>query len=182
MPAAAQEPDIAGQAEGDAQAQQSEPPSLDDLMAQLADPETKNWEQIERQIRREWSRSGSASIDFLYQRAEKALEAKDYVRAFEHFTALTDHAPDFAEGWNGRATALFHQQKYGPALEDIGRALALRPDHFGAMTGLAVIFQNTGLHAEALEVWYLVRALHPHRAEMEEAIRALEAKVSGAEL
>ena len=155
---------------------------LAELMAQLADPETQNWEQIERQIRTEWSRSGSAAMDLLLQRAEKALEDEAFDVALEHLTALTDHAPDFAEGWNVRATALFRSDHYGPALEDIGKALALNPQHFGAMTGLAVILQSIGMEEEALEAWYLVREVHPHRQEMKDAIEALEAKVGGTAL
>lgn len=155
---------------------------LDDLMAQLADPETQNWEQVERQIRTEWSRSGSAAMDLLLQRGEKALEEEELEVALDHFTALTDHAPDFAEGWNAHATVLFRQDHYGPALDSIGKALALNPSHFGAMTGLAVILQSIGMEGEALDVWYLLRDVHPHRQEMKDAIEALEAKVGGTTL
>jgi len=118
-------------------------------------------------------------MDLLLQRGEDALEAEEYGVALEHFTALTDHAPDFAEGWNARATVLFRKDLYGPALADIRRALALNPQHFDAMTGLAVILQTTGLHAEALEVWYLLRAVHPHRPELEQAIGMLEVEIGG---
>ena len=155
---------------------------VESLMDQLADPDTQNWQQIERQSRTEWSRSGSAAMDLLMQRGEAALEEEDFDAALEHFTALTDHAPDFAEGWNARATALFRKELYGPAMEDIGKALALNPEHFGAMTGLAVILQSVGMRDEALDVWYLVRELHPHRQELKDAIQTLEAEVGGTSL
>ncbi len=152
---------------------------LEELMADLADPSTENWEQIERQIIKEWSKSGSAAMDLLLQRGQKALEEEDWDTALEHFTALTDHAPDFAEGWNGRATALFQKQLFGPALEDIGRVLALNPDHFGAITGLAVILQQTGQDAEALEVWRHLETVNPHRPELKDAILQLELATEG---
>lgn len=155
---------------------------VDALLAELANPAAQNWQQLERQIRTEWSRSGSAAIDFLYQRGEKALEAEDYTAALEHFTALTDHAPEFAEGWNGRATALFHKELYGPAIEDLSKVLALNPKHFEAITGLAVILQSVGRYKEALEAWRLVEAIHPHRPEMQKAIEALEKEVGGQSL
>lgn len=163
-------------------AQTAEPLSLEEMMAQLSDPDTQNWQQLERQIRREWSRSGSTSMDYLLQRGEKALEEEDFTAALEHFTALTDHAPNFAPGWNGRATALFRLKHYGPALEDLGKVLALNPDHFEAMTGLAVVLQSIGMEQEALEAWYLVEQVHPHRQEMKDAIKALEARVGGTSL
>ncbi len=149
------------------------------LLAELANPETRNWQTVERRISKEWSRSGSASMDLLLQRGEKAMEAEDYEAALEHLTALTDHAPDFAAGWNARATALFHQELWGPAMQDLARALALNPRHFEALTGLAVILGQTGKEDEALQVWHMVRALHPHRPEMNEAIEALEKRVGG---
>ncbi len=146
---------------------------LDELLDQLANPETQNWRQVERQIRNEWSKSGSAAMDLLLQRGEKALEAKEYDKAIEHLTALTDHAPDFAEGWNARATAYFHQKLYGPAMEDISHALSLNPRHFGALTGLAVILQDVGMTRDSLKAWQMVQALHPHREEIQQALEAL---------
>ena len=148
-------------------------------MADLADPTTENWQAVERQIRAEWSKSGSASMDLLLQRGEKALEAEDYDLALQHFTALTDHAPDFAEGWNGRATALFRKGMYGPAVQDIGRTLALNPDHFGAIIGLAVILQETGYPKDALEVWHILERINPHRPELKDNIERLEKEVGG---
>ena len=81
-------------------------------------------------------------MDLLLQRGQEAMEAGDLDAAIEHFTALTDHAPDFAEGWNARATAFFQDERYGPALADIERTLALNPDHFGALMGLAMILEQ----------------------------------------
>jgi len=152
---------------------------IDQLLADLANPETENWESVERQIRNEWSKSGSAAMDLLLKRGEEALDAEKFDLALEHLTALTDHAPDFAEGWNARATAYFRKELYGPAMDDLGRALALNPRHFGAMTGLAVILQSVGMHEEAMEAWRLVAAAHPHRPEMIEAMEVLEKKVGG---
>ncbi len=148
-------------------------------MADLADPATENWQAIERQVVKEWSRSGSAAMDFLLQRGQTALDDEDWDAALEHFTALTDHAPEFAEGWNGRATALFQKKLYGPALEDIGRVLALNPRHFGAITGLAVILEQTGHDDDALEVWRMLEAIHPHRPELKDAIIKLELATGG---
>jgi tetratricopeptide (TPR) repeat protein len=152
---------------------------IGELLADLADPATENWQTIERQILKEWEKSGSASMDLLLQRGQKALEAGDLDAAIEHFTALTDHAPDFAEGWNGRATALFRKQMYGPAIGDIGRVLALNPNHFGAMIGLAVILEETGHDKDALEVWRILETINPHRPELKDAIIKLELATEG---
>jgi hypothetical protein len=47
------------------------------------------------------------------------------------------------------------------------------------MTGLAVILQDVGMRKEALEVWNMVKAVHPHRPEVQQAIDALEMSEGG---
>lgn len=160
-------------------ASQAQEVDVDALLAELADPDTRDWQTLERRIRTEWSKSGSASMDLLLQRGQKALEAEEFDVALEHLTALTDHAPDFAEGWNARATAFFSKKMYGPAMQDIARALALNPRHFAAMTGLAVMLQEMGFDQEALEAWRLMEKVHPHRPELKQAIEQLEKEVGG---
>lgn len=139
---------------------------------QLATPET--YEPIEEEIWQEWSKSGSPAMDLLLKRGRDALEAEEYDVAIEHFTALTDHAPDFAEGWHSRATAYYSAGLYGPSLDDLERVLAINPKHFGAMVGLATIFEELGYDREALEVYQAVKQLHPHRPNVNDAIRRLE--------
>jgi len=155
---------------------------VDRLLGELARPEQPGWQQIEDSIRREWSKSGSPAMDLLLRRGQEAMESGDLQAAIEHLTALTDHAPDFAEGWNARATAYFHADDYGLALEDIRHTLALNPNHFGALNGLAVIFEALGREAEALEVYRAAAAIHPHRPEILEAIERLERTVEGQRL
>ena len=153
--------------------------SLDQLFAELAQPEQMGWKRIEDAIWIEWSRSGSASMDLLLKQGREALEAEEYGVAIEHLTALTDHAPDFAEGWNARATAFFQLGQYGPALEDIGRALALNPHHFDALSGLAVILEEIGMREDALEAWRMVSEVNPHRPETKAALDRLEREFGG---
>lgn len=155
---------------------------VEHMLERLADPETEDWEKLERQIIQEWSKSGSAAMDLLLRRGREAILAGSHEIALEHLTALTDHAPDFAEGWNARATALFHLKLYGPAIEDIGRALTLKPRHFGAMTGLATVLQEMGMMEEALEVWHMVRDVHPHMSGLEQGIERLEGILEGQSL
>lgn len=136
-------------------------------------------EGIARQIRRTWSRSGSASADLLLKRGRDALRAKKPKVAIEHLTALTDHAPDFAEGWHARASAYYQEHLYGPALEDLARTLALNPNHFEAIQGLGAIFEQLGDQARAYEAYSQVLTIHPHHADVLEAVERLESKVKG---
>jgi len=145
---------------------------LDELFAQLQKP-TVNSDEAEAAIMDIWSRSGSASMDLLLERGYAAMEAQDWDSAIGFFTALTDHAPDFAEGWNARATAYFNAGLIGPSVADIQTTLALEPRHFGAMMGLALILEQVGDPEGALEVWRQVATLVPHDAQVREAIDRL---------
>jgi len=155
---------------------------LDALFERLQEPDLPDWELVEAEIWRHWSRSGSSAMDLLLQRGRTALEAGDTAAAIEHFTALTDHAPDFAEGWNARATAYFHAGLYGPSVADIQRTLALNPRHFGALSGFATILEATGKPGDALDVWRAAQAIHPHSPGINEAVERLERLVSGTDL
>lgn len=155
---------------------------LDQLFERLKDPETEDWEVIEADIVLQWSRSGSPAMDLLLKRGRDAMEAGDLDLAIEHLTALVDHAPDFAEGWNSRATALFLDGRVGPAVADIQRTLELNPRHFGALTGFALILEDIGRSKEALEVWKAAQALHPHHPGINQSVIRLERQESGRDL
>lgn len=152
---------------------------LDQLFDELQTPDLPNWEQVEGQIWTEWSKSGSSAMDLLLKRGRDAMEAGDFAVAIEHLTALTDHAPDFAEGYNARATAYFRDGLYGPALADIARTLTLNPRHFGALTGLGTIFEELGDEEKALDAFRAASAIQPHDPDLLEAIARLEKQVSG---
>jgi tetratricopeptide (TPR) repeat protein len=155
---------------------------LDVLFAELLDPETVNYQKVEDQIYFLWAQSGSPSADLLLERGQEAIEAQDYDLAIEHLTALTDHAPEFAEGWNARATAFYLAEEYGLALEDIKHTLALNPRHFGALSGLGVILEELGDEENALKAFRHVQALHPHIDTVNDAIERLTTATQGSTL
>ncbi len=155
---------------------------LDTLFAELAASDESAAPRIEREIWSEWSKSGSPAMDLLLQRGRDAMAEGDTDAAIEHLTALTDHAPDFAEGWNALATAYFQAGEFGPSVQDIARTLTLNPRHFGALSGLGMIFEELGDDARALEAYKAALALHPHLAGAQEAVKRLEAQATGQEL
>ena len=155
---------------------------LDELFAKLHDADPAQAGRLERQIWREWSKSGSAAMDLLLERGRDAMNDGDIAAAIEHFTALIDHAPDFAEGWNGRATAYFQDGQFGPSVADIAHVLALNPRHFGAMTGFARILEETEQPERALQVYQSALAIHPNLSGVREAVERLQTKAAGQEM
>lgn len=156
--------------------------ALDTLFGRLATADAGEAAKIEREIWIEWSKSGSPAMDLLLERGRTAMDAGAPKVAIEHLTALTDHAPDFAEGWNARATAYFQTGDLGPSVADIGRVLTLNPRHFGALAGLGMIFESLDRPEKALEAYRAALAIHPHLADVKDAIARLEKDVAGQDL
>jgi len=155
---------------------------LNELFSELKVAEGGEISRLEKEIWSEWSKSGSAAMDLLLERGRKAMAAGDMAAAIEHLSALTDHAPEFAEGWNARATAYFAVGLLGPSIDDIQRTLALNPRHFGAISGLASIFERIGDPEQALKAYRQVQAIHPNQQQLKETIQRLQIQVGGAEL
>lgn len=156
--------------------------TLDDLFTRLKSADEGASGRIEREIWNEWSKSGSPAMDLLLQRGRDAMAAGNIPEAIEHLTALTDHAPDFAEGFNARATAYYQAGQFGPSVADIARVLTLNPRHFGALSGLASIYEGLDNNAKALEIYRAALAIHPHMAGVSSAIERLEIDTAGTDL
>lgn len=155
---------------------------LDDLFTRLQSAGEAEAGRIEREIWIEWSKSGSPALDLLLQRGRDAMAVGDFQTAIDHFTAVIDHDPEFAEGWNARATAYYNTGEFGPSVADIAEVLERNPRHFGALSGLAQILEASGKPERAIEVYKAALAIHPHLKGATEAIERLETEAEGQEL
>ena len=140
-----------------------------DLLQKLQFADTGEAARIERRLEQLWSRSGSASVDVLLKRGIDALEAEQFAAAIELLTAVIDHAPQFAEGWHWRAQAYFSINLLGPAIADLERSLAINPSHFGALRGMAGIFERLDMPQMALEAYGAFLAIHPSNSTVRSA-------------
>lgn len=157
-------------------------PDLDGLFQQLAEPQGEAWRIAESDILREWSKSGSAAMDLLLKRGEEALDQGDPQTAIGHLTALTDHAPDFATGYQARAVAYAMIGDYGPALADLARTLELEPRQFAALTQLGGMFEEMGDDQRAIEAYRQSLTIHPHQQEAIDGLARLEMANHGTDI
>lgn len=155
---------------------------LDELFSRLAQPGNPEWLQIQTRIWATWAQSGSASMDLLLQRAERAMHDENLHAALTHLNDLVRLAPDFAEGWNKRATVYFLQGEYGASVADIRRTLMLEPRHFGALSGLGLILERIGDGKGALQAYRRVVEIHPNMENAREAVERLSSEIEGREL
>ena len=152
---------------------------LDALFAELAQPGGETWARAESDILRLWSRSGSASIDLLAKRGEAAMDAGDNRAAIGHLTALTDHAPDYANGWYLLGVAYYLDGDYGPAIAAMAEVLKREPRQFGALTQLGSMFEELGDNSRALEAYRASLKIHPHQQDAQDAVTRLEKLTKG---
>jgi tetratricopeptide (TPR) repeat protein len=152
---------------------------VDELLDRLQRASPEDAVLIEREIEIEWSKSGSPAMDLLLQRGKDALDAGEPQIALEHLTALTDHDPDFAEGWNALASAHIAIGKLGPAVDDLARCLRLNPRHFGALVSLGQIFEEIDRPDSALEAYRGALALNPQLLDVPEAVKRIEGDIAG---
>ena len=155
---------------------------LDGLFAQLAQENNPDWERVQNDIWLLWSRSGSPSMDLLLLRAGRAMESGEHELALRFLDDLVRLAPDFAEGWNKRATVYFLLEEYGASVADIQRTLALEPRHFGALSGLGMILERVGDKQGAMRAYRRGLEIHPNLPGAAEGVERLSPEVDGREL
>ncbi|MEO0751981.1 MAG: tetratricopeptide repeat protein [Pseudomonadota bacterium] len=155
---------------------------LDDLYIQLKDADRAEALRLSREIERERSNAGSPAMNLLLKRGSDALEAGDLEGALNHFTALTDHAPEFAEGWHRRAQVFVAMEMYGPAVADLERVLEARPRHYDAIATLGGILVQINKPELAKDAFEEALALHPHHPEVTQALEYLGPQVTGTQL
>ena len=115
----------------------------------------------EAEIWRIWIESGSEEIDVLMVEGVVAMSNQRFEDAIALFGQITARAPEFAEGWNKRATAYYLNDDHVASVRDIQRTLVLEPRHFGAISGMGLIFLSRGDEAGALAAFEAVLAIHP---------------------
>lgn len=78
------------------------------------------------------------------------------------FTELTEEFPDFAESWNKRATLYYLYGQYAQSTSDIEKTLALEPRHFGALSGLGLVYLAQNQYLKAIAAFEAVLLITPH--------------------
>jgi len=153
---------------------------LDDLFASLKRESNEiKAARIASQIQAQWQNSGSATIDLMMGWAAKAMEDKKYSVALDFLDQVVVMKPDYAEGWNRRATLNFLVNDYGRSMADIQKTLALEPRHFGAMAGMAAILKDTGRKEAALQAFERVLTVYPMMREAQKQAGELADELTG---
>ncbi|MFP3943078.1 MAG: tetratricopeptide repeat protein [Alphaproteobacteria bacterium] len=134
---------------------------------------------IEQGIYAEWAHTESPSVGLIAEQAGALLGEGDLKRSREKLTALTEVAPDFAEGWRLRAVIHRKQGDFPAAVSDLRRVLEIEPRHFLALVLLASIFEDMEQYKPALKAWEAALEINPHLEGGAQTVRRLTDKVKG---
>lgn len=158
-------------------------PRLGELFVELAgerDPERIL--TAEAAIWRIWLDGGEPSLNEGMARGILAMNTNRFDDAVERFTELIAAAPNFAEAWNKRATAYYLMERYEDSVRDIERTLALEPRHFGAISGMGLIFLQLGDEVGALDAFETVLEIHPHARGARFHVERLRERLRGRQI
>jgi tetratricopeptide (TPR) repeat protein len=111
-----------------------------------------------------WCRSGRAEIDDELRRGIDQIEGQKLDEAVATFSRIVAAMPEFAEGWNKRATVRYMMQDYAGAIADCEETLARNPTHFGALSGEGLCYMAVGEPAAAARCFRRALDVHPHLA------------------
>lgn len=151
---------------------------LETLFQQLKTTESRTEiELIQADIWQVWLDTGQPTSDQWMAQGLSAMSDQDYDEAIDFFTQIIEAQPDYAEGWNKRATAYYLRGDYKASIDDIEQTLALEKRHFGALSGLASIYRTIGDDRGALKTLEKLAALMPADETVQKQIQQLRGEL-----
>ena len=156
--------------------------TLDTLFAELEKATfLAEAQRVERLIWAKWHWHKNPRLSQKLRLGTTYLQENNFKKALYIFDNIIKEAPAFSEAYNKRATTYFLMKKYEKSLMDIKTTLTLEPRHFGALSGMGLIFMNRGDFQRALVAFTAVLKIYPFsisaRANMKIIERELNLKV-----
>jgi tetratricopeptide (TPR) repeat protein len=171
-----------GLGSGESRADQKDP-RLPDLFAILgAESEPLKSQNAEREIWSIWTRHEDEDINNLMHHGMQMMGGGKFDEALKAFNAIVATKPDFAEGWNKRATVYFLMGSYAASVRDIEATLVLEPKHFGAISGLGLIYRAIGKPDAALKAFEKTLEIYPWSVGAQIHIEQLREELKGKKL
>ena len=111
-----------------------------------------------------WHETNDPSIEADFYRGLESMRTGDLIMAVAFFTRVIDKNPNFAEGWNKRATVYYMLGKFNSSMMDINATLKLEPRHFGAMDGMGLIFIQLEQFDQAIDIYDEMLKIFPNNS------------------
>ncbi len=121
-----------------------------------------------------WSRSGDEDVDRLFAVGVEQMSAQRGELAVETFTSIVQRRPEFAEGWNKRATVYYLLGEYQKSLADCDEVMKRNPYHFGALSGYGMIYLELDQPAKALDYFQQALGVNPNLESIRQTVEMLK--------
>jgi len=121
-----------------------------------------------------WHRSGDREVDTLLREGIAVMERRDLAGAEAIFARVIARAPEFAEGWNKRATIYFLVGEYDKSLRDCGEVIKRNPQHWGVLAGYGQIYLALDKPELALDYFQRALKVNPNLRSVEAAVAELK--------
>ncbi|MGH8681296.1 MAG: tetratricopeptide repeat protein [Burkholderiales bacterium] len=144
------------------------------LLGRLRDQDEDVRAIAERAIWVIWSRSGDPRTDALFLDGITQMNAGRLEEGIATFSRVIAMAPEFAEGWNKRATLYFLVGDFERSLKDCDEVIKRNPDHFGALAGYGQIYMRLNELERAVDYFKRALAVNPNLDGVEFQVRVLE--------
>lgn len=151
--------------------------SLFERLQETSDP--ADAAALQQQIWQIWIESDDPASRQLMRRGMTAMASGDHDVALGVFDRLVEEAPDFAEAWNKRATVFYLMGRLDESVSDIQHTLKLEPRHFGALSGLALIYDAVEKPEAAIRSLEAALEINPHLHGSRDRIDQLREKMKG---
>jgi tetratricopeptide (TPR) repeat protein len=143
------------------------------LQSRLFDDDERVRDAAEAAIWAIWSRSGDAATDRLFAQGMEQMRDGRLRMAVDTFSRVIAMRPDFAEGWNKRATVYFLLGENDLSLKDCDEVVKRNPAHFGVLAGYGQIYLRKGELQRALDYFEQALATNPNMTGVQASIEAL---------
>ncbi len=152
-------------------------PRLDDLFNELLETaDEQRAAEVTRSIWAIWHEVTDEETTKLMQQGIGAMQNRRFSEALEAFNRVVDISPEYAEGWNKRATLYYLIGDYTNSAEDVKQTLLLEPRHFGALSGLGLIYMELGNFDAALEAFQQTLEVNPFASGAQQNIDYIKGK------
>lgn len=126
-----------------------------------------------------WCRSGESEVDRTFRAGVEAMQQQKLAEAEECFSRVIQLKPDFAEGWNKRATVRFMRRNFPGSIADCRETLARNRNHFGAASGQGLCHMSLNEFREAAVCFRRALEIHPHLDAVRYNLAVAEAEGGG---
>lgn len=116
----------------------------------------------ENQIWEIWLQHENSDVEQIMQMGIQRMSYQRYSEAMLIFNQVITSYPDYAEAWNKRATLQYLIGNLDNSIADIEKTLELEPRHFGALSGLGLVYIQRNELNKAKKAFEDLIKIHPN--------------------